>query len=145
MNKFKLFSQTLFSTILLLTLGSANAGIISAPENLSIMSVNGKASDNRSALQLTQGRHLIELKYDGLFETNADDTDARIISGRLYLPLNIENSGNYQIQVAKMISEEMAREFIAEPIVYLVDEQGNKQEKMLLDQNQLITSLFLTM
>ncbi len=144
MNTFKLISQTLLSTALVFTLGSANAEIISTPENLTITSVNGIASSHDSQLQLSQGKHLVELKYDGLFEANADDTDARIISGRLYLPLNIKHDGHYQIQVAEMISEDKAREFIAEPIVYLVDEQGNKQKKMLLSQNELLTSLFLT-
>lgn len=144
MNTVKSTIRTLLtSSLLLATSASAFASVISTPENLEITSINGQAAAKTSQVELTQGSHLIELKYDGLFEANADDTDARITSGRLYLPLELDNSADYKIQVADINSEDDARAFVTNPTIYLVSSIGAKQKHSLLSQNELITKMFL--
>ena len=145
MNTIKSFARKVIATSLLLTASSSlYAAVISMPENLEITTINGQSSKTASTVELSQGRHLLEFKYDGLFEANADDTDARVLSGRLYLPLELSGSSDYRIEIGQIYSEEQAREFISNPTISLLDNQGNQQSHTLLTQNQLLTNLFLS-
>ena len=142
----KLFTRTiLISSLLFMMNASAQAGVQSASEKLIITAVNGQSPELNNPVSLRQGKNLVELKYDGIFPSYTDDTEARITSGRLYLPLDIVDNRNYQIQLDQINTEEDANQFILAPYIYLINDRGERIKRDLLNQNKLITQLFLAM
>ncbi len=146
METVKLFTRAmLVASLLLVSNTSVYAGELSISDQLTITAINGKSHTPHHVINLKQGKNLVELKYDGIFPSYSDDTDVRVTSGRLYLTLNVNDNQDYQIQMNQIDSEIKAKQFITTPSIYLVDEQGKRKEQALLNQNELITQLFLIM
>ncbi|GGI81968.1 DUF2057 family protein [Shewanella gelidii] len=142
MKNLTLLSALVAST---LALGSSitHAASVSLPESLEIRSLNGQAVTGVSQIQLSEGEHLLELQYDDLFESNADDTGARVTSQALYLPIELQDSQAYRLVTANINSEEDARAFVDAPVVYLLDTQGNRRQIDLVTQKQLMLQVIL--
>lgn len=104
-----------------LSFGSMAATLKNSTE-LSVLSVNGVPVENfKPNIELHEGKSLIEVKYQDLFDYKADSSGSWIRSESLYFTLDIApKSGDYyEIIPPKFSSVIEAKKFLKEPSIQL--------------------------
>ena len=130
-------------TAITLTLASFSslAASVSFPESLDVLGVNGEMTRNTHQVQLNHGENLIELKYNDIFEFNADDSGAWVKSQPLYLLVTSDTQDEYQAFTPSIDTEDEAYEFIGNPVLTLTNAEGKNKQVALLTHHQLMAQL----
>ncbi|MGL4712461.1 MAG: DUF2057 family protein [Shewanella sp.] len=140
-----LLNKSLLSIAFMLgaQLSNATAASLQSTDNLSIISVNGESTTPFNPIQLPAGKVLLELKYQDIFNSRADDSGHWVKSHPLYLILNITESegDSYKIIPPKIITESEARQFIKYPTIQLSINGDKANEYPLQSQSQLMAKM----
>ncbi|MCH1929971.1 DUF2057 domain-containing protein [Shewanella sp. A25] len=145
--KTSLLSNTLIGFTLavgtLLSSVTANAATINDTETLRLVSINGQASKSLSNVQLPDGKVLIEVKYQDLFNYRADDSGVWVKSEPLFFTLEIPaaSTANYQITKPTLTNEAEARRFIQAPTIELKIDGANNLTLPLETHSQLMADM----
>lgn len=124
-------SKILFSLILLISV-TVNASVITFPESIIVVSVNGVEQPShffaqQTTVELAEGDHILVLKYQDLFEGDDDHTNVKSKPFVLIFTLS-QAQANNAINVATPILDELklAKSFAKSPEVSLMDENSNE-------------------
>lgn len=124
-------SKILFSLILLISV-TVNASVITFPESIIVVSVNGVEQPShffaqQTTVELAEGDHILVLRYQDLFEGDDDHTNVKSKPFVLIFTLS-QAQANNAINVATPILDELksAKSFAKSPKVSLMDENSNE-------------------
>lgn len=124
-------NKILFTLILLIS-ATVNASVITFPESIIVVSVNGVEQPShffakQTTVELAEGDHILVLKYQDLFE--GDDDHTKVKSKPFVLIFTLSKAqANSAINVATPILDELklAKRFAKSPKVSLMDENSNE-------------------
>lgn len=124
-------SKILFSLILLIS-ATVNASVITFPESIIVVSVNGVEQPShffaqQTIVELAEGDHILVLKYQDLFEGDDDHTNVKSKPFVLIFTLSQAQANNAINVVTPILDElKLAKSFAKSPKVSLMDENSNE-------------------
>ena len=125
-------SKILFSLILLISV-TVNASVITFPESIIVVSVNGVEQPShffaqQTTVELAEGDHILVLKYQDLFEGDDDHTKVKSKPFVLIFTLSQAQANNAINVASTPILDELklAKSFAKSPKVSLMDENSNE-------------------
>lgn len=143
--KTTLLNKTLVgATLILSTLTismTANAATLKGTETLNVASINGQATKAFKPVDLPEGKVLVEVKYQDVFNYRADDSGTWVKSEPLFFILDVAPQSNYQIKTPKLVSEADARGFIKNPSIQLSVDGAAPQQLPLQNHSQLMADM----
>lgn len=112
----------------------AELALLSAPEQIEVLSIDGKEAPPRlfkGSLQaaLLPGEHVLSLRYVEFFQLNADEHDI-VRSKPAALRFTATAGSQYRLEIPKQPDHDAARKFAKSPQFRLVDEEGRVTESM---------------
>ncbi|ABI40842.1 conserved hypothetical protein [Shewanella sp. MR-4] len=143
--KTTLINKTLVgATLIMSTLAismTANAATLKGTETLNVVSINGQATKAFKPVELPEGKVLVEVKYQDVFNYRADDSGTWVKSEPLFFTLDVASQSNYQISTPKLVSEADARRFIKNPSIQLSVDNATPQPQPLQNHSQLMADM----
>lgn len=146
--KTTLLNKTLVGLTLIIsamvTSMTATAATLKGTDTLSIVSINGKATNAVQPVQIPEGKVLVEVKYQDQFNYRADDSGTWVKSEPLFFTLDVAPEADYQITKPRLQSETDARGFIKNPTIQLTINGADTLKLPLQNHSQLMADMLET-
>lgn len=123
---------------------SAQAATLSVGDNLMIESINGHIADSQP-VQLSAGKHLVELRFSERYYTNAGSSGTWVRSTPLFTTVTLTEGEVLTLNTPEIITEAQAREYVRQPQALLSSEQGRNEQLELKTQTQLMSQLLTSL
>ncbi|MGL4448842.1 MAG: DUF2057 family protein [Shewanella sp.] len=133
-----------YTTLALLALVAFNSGAatLSTSENLKILAVDGQKITKFNPINLDEGDHLVELRYEELFDGLGGSSSTWVRSATFYANLTINDSNkDYTIIAPKHHYHKDANEYIKSPTMQITSE-NESQPLALIDLSSMINQLY---
>ncbi|PIW62981.1 DUF2057 family protein [Shewanella sp. CG12_big_fil_rev_8_21_14_0_65_47_15] len=131
---------TLIMSVMVISM-TATAATLKGTDTLSVISLNGKTVKAFKPVQLPEGKVLVEVKYQDIFNYRADDSGTWVKSEPLFFSLDVAPQADYQITKPKLPSEDDARGFIKNPTIQLTINGTDTLKLPLQNHSQLMADM----
>ncbi|WP_417762455.1 DUF2057 family protein [Shewanella sp.] len=119
----------------------ASAATLHVPDSIEISSVDGQAVTPLNRINLTEGDHLITLKYNDYFSAYADDSGDWVSSKTLFAHIKVGDQPQLTLTTPAIDNAAEARAFVMQPRLQLTDNQGLSDTVELQSQAAVLSQL----
>jgi uncharacterized protein YccT (UPF0319 family) len=138
---FAALSAAIFSSYLFV-IPQTLAAEVTVPASLQILDIDGQPQNAaHTDLQLSNGTHVLVVRYRDLFADSADDSGAWVTSEPLYLNLAIKDQQPVQLHIPVIDNASAAKTYLHQPYLTVGTANGHTDQLPLRTQASVITEL----